>query len=113
MTSPLDFSNLPNDADADVLRKLHARGFNFGKEHVVDFNIDFDLWPPPDSAVDAIKSAFPKAVVTKEEDEEIGGYLLIQFKSLVSYSFVVDVQQTATALVSDYGGRCESWGVLH
>jgi hypothetical protein len=42
----------PNDADGDVFRKLARRGFDFSRSYAVDYNVDFERWPPhPDAVV--------------------------------------------------------------
>lgn len=100
----------PDDADGDVLRRLEEKGFDFTKSHTVDFNIDFDQWPPRKEAIDAIRIAYPDA---KLYDDGGDGYILFKVNSLLSYDFVMRTQYEATSLVAQYGGRCESWGVLH
>lgn len=102
--------NWPSNADGDVLKRLEERGFDFTKHYTVDFNIDFDQWPPCKEAIDAIRTAYPDAKVYDDGEE---GYILFQINSIITYDFVVETQSKATSLVAQYGGRCESWGVLH
>jgi hypothetical protein len=33
-------------------------------------------------------------------------------RALVTYELVMSVQREMSALVADFGGHCESWGVL-
>jgi hypothetical protein len=105
-------NNWPNDADGDVLRRLSAKGFDFSKSYIIDFNVDFDQWPPSEKAVNAIKDAFPEVKV-HDDDENGGGYMLFKLNCLLTYELVMETQAKATALVAEYGGRCESWGILH
>jgi hypothetical protein len=102
----------PNDPDGDVLRRMDQRGFDFSKEYTIDFNIDFNDWPPPAEAIKAIERVFPGAHIY--EDTESGDrFVLFKLKARLSYDLVVGTQTRATALAQAYGGRCESWGVLH
>ena len=102
----------PNDADGDVLRRLEENGFDFSKEYEIDFNVDFDNWPPPDEAINKIKEHYPN-IEKIEPDEEYEGYLLFQVKTKINYELVTSIQRKVTELVKQYGGVCESWGVLH
>jgi len=102
----------PNDADGDVFRRLNSKGFDFSKTYILDFNIDFDHWPPSERAIQAVQAVFPGAKL--HEDEEDGsGYVLFQINGLLTYECVMETQARASALVADYGGKCDSWGVLH
>jgi hypothetical protein len=107
---PID--DWPDDADGDVLRRMRSRGFDFSKEHVIDFNVDFDDWPPAFEAMRALQGAFPGASVYEDADSE-DRFVLFKIKSVLTYELVVNTQARATGLVQKYGGRCESWGVLH
>ena len=100
----------PSDADGDVFRRLASRGFDFSKVYSIDFNIDFDQWPPSAVAMEAIRQTFPEA---KVYDEEGDGYILFKVSSLLTYEVVVQTQIEATNVASPFGGRCESWGVLN
>lgn len=102
----------PNDADGDALSRLETRGFDFTTPTWVDFNIDFDNWPPPDQAVETIKAHFPDAVVEIEEDGE-EGYFLVRLFEKLNYEFVIRTQGALSEVTAPLGGHCESWGVLH
>ena len=76
----------PQDADGDVMRRLSAAGFAFDKPTAIDFNVDFEDWPPDEPALAAISNAFPEATITQED-----GYVLVQITSIVSYEVVTSV----------------------
>jgi hypothetical protein len=101
----------PDDADGDVMRSLEDSGFDFSREHAIDFNVDFEDWPPPDEALLAIRRKFPDAEVYEPEDED-PGYVLFQVRAPVSYELVMRVQRETTELMAPFDGRCEFWGVL-
>ena len=105
-------NDYPTDADGDVLRRLEAAGFNFEKEHKVDFNVDFLAWPPSSAALRELEGRFGAVEIYPPEDD-YSGYVLIQVRSHLTYDFVISVQNEASRLVEKYGGRCESWGVAH
>lgn len=97
----------PNDADGDVFRRLHAGGFEFEKEIEVDFNIDFEDWPPPRTFMTELAEAHPRAEISLEDD-----YVLMQLAARLTYHFVVDMQVKLTRMARPHGGHCDSCGVL-
>jgi hypothetical protein len=102
----------PDDADGDVLRRLERNGFDFSKPVAIDFNVDFDAWPPPDSALELLKERFGEIDVIEPEDEG-SGYVCFQVTSRLSYELVTSVQRSVSLALASNGGQCDSWGVLH
>jgi Regulator of ribonuclease activity B len=102
----------PETADGDVFRRLEASGFDFSVAHVVDYNIDFDSWPPTEEAISLLTSAFGQVSVHTDQGET-SGYVRFQEAGLLKYERVVTVQELATQVMAPFGGVCESWGVLH
>src|SRR5262249_37814588 len=101
----------PNDADGDVLRRMEDDGFDFSRSHLIDFNVDFDDWPPDPKAIAVVKSHYP-GVIVHEPDDGYAGYLQFQVHDRVSYELVMRIQRQVSALVAPFNGRCESWGVM-
>ena len=101
----------PLDADGDVFRRLDASGFDFCQVHLIDFNVDFAAWPPPEHAIAALRENYPDLGIF-EPDEHGEGYVLFKVKAALTYDLVVFVQKSVSALVAPYGGACESWGVM-
>ena len=101
----------PDDADGGVFRHLTEHGFDFSKPHSVDYNIDFDHWPPPEEAIALLESMYGP-VSLYDSDEHGGGYAQFQVNGPVTYDGVTSVQRTATSAMESFGGVCESWGVL-
>ena len=102
----------PDDADGGVFRRLRANGFNFSIPHTVDYNVDFPCWPPPAEAVERLKAAHGQVELFEPEDGDLG-HVQFQVHALVSYESVTSVQRQVSAAMSQFGGVCESWGVLH
>ena len=102
----------PQDADGDVLRRMESSGFDFKTSADIDFNIDFNDWPPPKKFIDDLRKQFSKVIVY-EPDEHGSGYVRIIVTALVTYELVMFVQSSVSELVAPFGGICESWGVLH
>lgn len=102
----------PESADGDVFRKLFSKGFDFSKVYAIDFNVDFDQWPPSIEALQTISNSFPGAKVYENDDGK-GGYVLFKIQDKLTYELVMNTQAKASALAAPFGGRCESWGVLH
>ena len=108
----------PNDADGDVLRRLEAVNFDFTKEYSVDFNVDFDSWPPPQQAVDLLKSKYENVRVIEPDEEaleegEFNGYIEFQIYNRVNYEFVIRIQKEVTRIMRNFGGWCNSWGLMY
>jgi regulator of ribonuclease activity B len=97
----------PSDADGDVMRRLLDDGFDFSREVEIDFNIDFDRWPPDQAIVGLLQEKLRSARVFLKED-----YILVQVRALVTYPFVTGMQADLTRISSPFGGKCESWGIL-
>jgi len=104
--------SFPNDVDGDVLQRLDDSGFDFSKTWEIDFNVDFNSWPPSQEALNILEKEYG-AIEVFEPEEESDGYVLFNIKSIVSYDLIMDTQRKASSLVSTFGGVCESWGVLH
>lgn len=105
-------SDWPVDADGDVLRRMARSGFDFDRPWSIDFNVDFDHWPPPPDALARLTREFPSAVVYEPSDGG-GGYVQFQVHAHVTYALVTQIQAEVSLWMAPCGGVCESWGVLH
>jgi hypothetical protein len=103
--------NWPDDADGDVFRRLVEHGFDFSMSHALDYNVDFDTWPPAQAALDALRSMFGKIQIF-EPDDDYSGYIQFQIHGPVTYEAVTTTQRRATTAMATFGGVCESWGVM-
>ena len=100
----------PDDADGGVFRSLHQDGFDFSRPHQVDYNIDFDDWPPHLEAIEILRSTY--GVVETHAPSDLGnGYAQFKVYGPVSYEGVTSVQRRASAAMAPFGGICETWGV--
>jgi hypothetical protein len=102
----------PSDVDGDVLRAMEEGGFDFSKPAVIDFNIEFETWPPPKAAVDILAREYPNLQINEPYDD-FPGDITFQVCDLVTYDLVMRVQREVTDLMTSFGGRCECWGVLY
>lgn len=102
--------NLPNDADGDVIRSLSDHGVDLNVEHIIDFEIDLESWPPNPRLLDALRYEF-SLVNPVEPTEEFDGYINLKVKGLVTYDYVTGMQRYLSNLAAPYGGRCQAWGV--
>ena len=102
----------PDDADGQVFRNLRDRSFDFEQKSTIEFNVDFDEWPPDPAALRKILQLFPCAEQYVEDGSD-HGTIIVKVHTELDYRFVVDTQKTLTDIVSDFGGWCDSWGVLH
>ena len=104
--------NWPDGADGDVFRRLKTSAFDFSKHHIVDYNVDFNAWPPSPAALELLAEKYGELELF-EPEEDSRGYVLFKVTGPLSYEGVVNVQRSVTAAMQPYGGVCESWGVLH
>ena len=102
----------PKDADGDVFRSLEEDGFDFTKDCVVDFNVDFESWPPSTEAITLLNEKYNNVEII-EPDGEFEGYIEIQIPASLSYEFVIRTQKEITNLMKNYGAKCESWEVMN
>ena len=102
----------PNDADGDVFRRLERSGFDFTAVWDIDFNIDFESWPPPDALLTRLKREYEKVEVIEPENES-RGYVTFVVKAKLTYELVMSTQDKVSEIAKPFGGICESWGVLH
>ena len=103
-------ANWPDDADGGVFRRLVEHGFDFSKSHTVDYNVDFDAWPPPSEAIATLRSIYG-AVELYDPDEFGQGYAQFKAHGPVTYEAVTSVQRRTSSAMASFGGICESWGV--
>ncbi len=101
----------PADVDGDVFRRLEAHNFDFTAQHAIDFNVDFEDWPPSPDAIAWLQERY-QHIEVYERDEEYNGYIQFKVYSRLNYTLVIETQAEATAAMKKYGGVCESWGVL-
>jgi hypothetical protein len=101
----------PSDADGDVFRSLEAQRFDFTRTYTIDFNVDFEQWPPAPAALDLLRKSH-ESVRVVPPDGRGKGYVLVQLQHQLNYQFVVDTQKQLSSLMRSFGGKCDSWGVL-
>jgi hypothetical protein len=46
-----------------------------------------------------------------EPEEDSDGYALFTINSVLTYQLVISTQENISALMRQFGGVCESWGV--
>ena len=104
-------SDWPEDADGDVFRRLREHNFDFTKHYAVDYNVDFDAWPPNAEAIAWLEQEFGHVSLYPPE-EDFGGYAQFQVLGPVIYDGVTSVQRRVSAALEAFGGICESGGVM-
>ena len=101
----------PTDADGDVFRRLEAKNFDFTAEYAIDFNVDFEDWPPHPDAIAWLQSRY-QDVEVYEPEEDFNGYIQFKIHSKLSYTLAIETQAAVTTQMRKYGGVCETWGVM-
>ena len=101
----------PGDVDGDVFRRMQSSGFDFETPIDIDFDVDFDAWPPADEFLDSLREQFSK-VKTYPPAADGDGYVQFAVHAPLTYELVMFIQSTVSELASPFGGVCESWGAL-
>jgi hypothetical protein len=109
---PPDLRYWPDDADGDALREVESLGVDLGAVQAIDFNIDFDLWPPQPALIDELRNRYDEVRIVEPSDDN-DGYVVVVIEDRLSYELVVATQETLSELAEPFEGRCESWSVLH
>lgn len=102
----------PDDADGGVFRRLAATGFDFSQDWLVDYNVDFEEWPPAEAALELLRSVYGNLSLYPPSEHGVG-HVLFQVAGPVTYEGVTSIQRYASAAMLPFGGVCESWGVMH
>jgi len=101
----------PDDVDGDVFRRMQSNGFDFRTPTDIDFNVDFDAWPPADELMDRLRAQFSK-VEEFPPDSDGDGYVQFVVHAPLTYELVIFIQSSVSGLAAEFGGVCESWGAL-
>jgi hypothetical protein len=102
----------PGDSDGDVLRDLEKSGFDFSQRYLIDFNVDFEQWPPSPKAMSILSHKYP-STKAYEPDGETPGYLQFQVYGHLTHALVTKVQMEVSNLMAEFNGECISWGIFH
>jgi len=106
--------NWPYDKDGKLLERLRRDAINLSQKHFIEFNIDFQHWPPSREAIDILKGKYGNVKVFNpgQLNELQEGYLSIMVQAKLSYELVTTMQQEITNCVASFGGYCNSWALL-
>lgn len=102
----------PDDADGGVFRNLAADNFDFSAQHSVDYNVDFESWPPPAVALEWLQTHYGELGLCPP-NEDMNGYVQFQILGRLTYEGVTSTQRRVSVAMEPFGGVCESWGVMH
>jgi hypothetical protein len=104
----------PDDENGDVLRRMAASGFDFGRVHPVDF---FAIFPARANAesvarqlIEADRSAGALASVTTGAHPR-GTELRVSRKMLISHAGITAYEQQLGETAVAQGGAVDGWGV--
>jgi len=100
----------PNDADGDALRRIWSDGVDFSKLHLIDFQVDFNKWPPSNEALQILHNFQKVRLIHTGEHED--GYVEISMLMRLGYDEVIGMEKLLTILLREYSGFCECWGMM-
>ena len=100
--------------DRELIARLQRDGVNVSQVHTIEFNIDFTDWPPPVDAIDVLKNKYGniKSYEPDRLNDIHDGYLAVRVNSILTAEFVAEKQKQITAIVSQFGGYCNTWAVI-
>jgi len=101
----------PDDGYGDVFRRMEAAGFDFSRPHTVDFNVDFESWPPSTDALEALQSRYGPLELVEPQEGDLG-FVNVRLTILVTYDAIVTVTDEITREFAWCGGSCIAWGVM-
>lgn len=102
------------DKDSALLKRLQCNGISLSDSHQLEFNVDFNFWPPSSEALSFLKTQYGnlKLFEPGSLDELQEGYVSLRIKSNLSYNFVTNMQREISDAMNPFGGYCNSWAVL-
>ena len=105
-----------DDANGDVFRRMEGSGFDFTKEHVVDFHAVFATEEEADQIARlylADHKAGDKLANVETKPHDAGGMeLLLSKRMIVTYQAVTDFEMLLSRRVATVEGYLDGWGVL-
>lgn len=106
--------NWPKTKDGDLLRRLYRDGINLSSPQKLEFNVDFNHWPPAMEILELLETKYGNVKLHEpgNYDELQEGYVSIRTQSIVSYEFITQTQREISEDVSNFGGYCDSWALL-
>ena len=104
----------PNNKDGVLLKRLASEGINLMQPHTIEFNVDFEHWPPSTDIYSMLKTKYGNVKLYEPGslDASQDGYISVRIQSIISYKLVADMQRELTDFTASHGGYCDSWAVL-
>ncbi|HEY0063807.1 MAG TPA: ribonuclease E inhibitor RraB [Telluria sp.] len=110
-SKPPSVSVWPGGADGDVFRRLQKHGFDFSARTDIDFNVDFEEWPPKEAFVRALRARFQRLQLHPPGPRG-QGYVEFVVSGILTYELVISTQRSVSQMAKPFGGVCDSWGVM-
>ena len=106
----------PDDGNGDVFRRLEKHGFDFKKEHTVDFHAVFSTEKEADFIarmyLEDLRSG-QKISNIETKPHEVGGMCLdLSIEMTVSYDSVTAFETELANRVAQVEGYLDGWGVM-
>jgi hypothetical protein len=106
----------PDDENGDVFRRMASHGFDFSKEHVVDFHAVMATEEEANKVARmflADHNAGQKLENIETKPHEVGGMRLdLAKKMIVTYKSVTEFESLLAERVSQFEGYLDGWGVM-
>jgi regulator of RNase E activity RraB len=106
----------PDDKNGDVFRRMERHGFDFSKEHVVDFHAVMATEEEADKVARmfvADHKAGQKLEDIETKPHEVGGMRLDLAKRMIlTHESVTAFESLLAERVSQFDGYLDGWGVM-
>ena len=106
----------PDDENGDVLRRMAASGFDFGRAHDVDFYAVFgeqaNAALVARQLIEADRSENALAGVSTNSMQDGGIELKVVRKMLATHDGITAFERRLRDLCAPHGGRLDGWGVM-
>lgn len=106
----------PDNENGDVFRRMESHGFDFSKEHVVDFHAVMATEEAADKVARmflADHKAGRKLENIETKPHAVGGMRLdLSKKMMVTYEAVTEFEALLEERVSQFEGYLDGWGVM-
>ena len=108
--------NYPDDVNGDVFRRMEGHGFDFSKEHVVDFHAVMATEEEADQIalmyVADDKTGDELVNIETKPHPKGGMEVFLSKKMIVTYEAVTKFESILAERVSNLNGYLDGWGVL-
>ena len=99
--------------DGDVLRRMQRHGFDFSKEHAIDFFAILPSRRAAESVAKTFDTEKKTAVALQPEADKPGTQVTVIKTMHATYENITSFESKFGRIVEANGGYLDGWGVMH